>query len=182
MNAGIEKPARIQIALSTIVPFIVGLFATRLTLVIGEQYGTDTLPVVLVAWCVVLIIAAWWLNRVAFRSTKMLSPFLITVLAILTVWLWQRLAFKMLVPHSNLTYGYFLTPEGTKARFWVLTCPFWIGSVCLVSSFVTALVLAWRAGFRGLLTCMIPWWITAFLIFALPSVYLDGQGNATIFI
>jgi hypothetical protein len=29
---------------------------------------------------------------------------------------------------------------------------------------------------------MIPWWLTAILIFALPSMYLDAQGNASVFI
>jgi hypothetical protein len=29
---------------------------------------------------------------------------------------------------------------------------------------------------------MVPWWLAAVLIFSLPSMYLDGQGNASIFI
>jgi hypothetical protein len=113
-----RKASTTQIALSTILPFVVGLCATRVTLVIGEQYGSDTWPFVLVGWCLVLGVSAAWLNRVVFRRTNTLLPFLVAVVAILLVWLWQRRAFTLLVPHSSLTYGYFLTPEGAKARFW----------------------------------------------------------------
>src|SRR5258708_28870968 len=109
-----EKPATTQIALSTILPFVVGLCATRVTLVIGERYGRDTWPFVLVGWCMALGVSATWLNRVVFRRTNTLLPFLAAVVAILLVWLWQRQAFTMLVPHSGLTYGYFLTSEGAK--------------------------------------------------------------------
>src|SRR6266478_510891 len=178
-----EKPATtIEIALATIVPFVLGLFATRVTMVIGEQHGWDTMPFVLVGWCVALGLSAAWLNRAVFRRTKTLLPFLAAVMVILLVWLWQRLAFTMLVPRSSLTYGYFLTPEGAKAGFWALTCPFRVGLTCLSICFVAALVSAWQAGFRSLLACVIPWWLTAFLIFSLPSMYLDAQGNASIFI
>jgi hypothetical protein len=177
-----EKPATMQVALSTIVPFVVGLCATRVTMVIGERYGRDTLPFVLVAWCVALFVSAAWLNQVVFRSTKTLVPFLAAIVAILLIWVWQRQAFKMLVPRSGLTYGYFLTPDGAEAGFWVLTCPFWVGLTCLSVCFIAALVSAWRAGFRSLLACIITWWLTAFLIFSLPSMYLDAQGNASVFI
>ncbi len=182
MKAVPEKPATMQVALSTILPFVVGLCATQVTLVIGERYGRDTWPFVLVGWCVALGLSAAWLNRVVFRRTNTLLPFLAAVVAILLVWLWQRRAFTMLVPHSGLTYGYFLTPEGAKARFWTLTCPFRVGLACLSICFIAALVSAWRAGFRSLLACIIPWWLTAFLIFSLPSMYLDAQGNASVFI
>jgi hypothetical protein len=47
---------------------------------------------------------------------------------------------------------------------------------------IVALGLWWRASARGFLACMVPWWLSAFVIFALPSLYLDGQGNASIFI
>jgi len=177
-----EKPPALQVALSTIVPFVVGLCATRVTLVLGERYGMDALPFVLVGWCVVMGLSALWLNHVVFRSTRMLYPFMAAIVAILFTWLWQRWAFTKLVPRSGFTYGYFLTLAGAKARFWALTCPFWVGLACLSICLVIALVLSWRAGRRGLLACVIPWWLTAFLIFVLPSMYLDAQGNASIFI
>ena len=182
MTAAPEKPATMQIALSTIVPFVVGLCATRVTMVIGERYGRDTLPFLLVGWCVVLFVSAAWLNQVVFRHRKTLLPFLAAIIVILLIWLWQRQAFTMLVPSSGLTYGYFLTPDGAGARFWVLNCPFWVGLTCLSVCFIAALVSGWRAGSRRSLACMIPWWLTALLIFALPSMYLDAQGNASIFI
>jgi hypothetical protein len=177
-----EKPATMQIALSSVAPFILGLCATRVTMVIGVRYGWYTMPFVLVGWCVALGGSAIWLNRVVFGHTKTLLPFLAAVIAILLVWMWQRQAFTMLVPHSGLTYGYFLTPEGAKARFWALTCPFRVGLTCLSACFVATLVSVWRGGFRSLLACIIPWWLTAFLIFSLPSIYLDAQGNASVFV
>jgi hypothetical protein len=182
MSAVPDKPARIQVALSTILPFVLGLCATWGTMAIGEVFGWGTLPFVLVGWCVTLFLSATWLNRVVFRQTKTLIPFLAAVVTILLTWLWQKHAFTMFVPSSGLTYGYFLTSDGAKASFWVLTCPFRVGSTCLSACFVAALVSGWRAGARRTLACMIPWWLTAFLIFALPSIYLDGQGNASIFI
>jgi hypothetical protein len=182
MKSNPEKPATLQVAVSTIFPFVVGLCATPVTLFIGERYGSDTWSYVLVGWCVVLAVSAAWLNRIVFRGTKTLLPFLAAVVAILLIWLWQRQAFIVLVPHSGLTYGYFLTSQGAKARFWTLTCPFRVGLTCLFICFIAAVVSAWRAGFRSLLACIIPWWLTAFLIFSLPSMYLDAQGNASVFI
>lgn len=177
-----EKPETVQVALSTILPFVVGLCATRVTMVIGERYGVDTLPFVLVGWCVTLFVSAAWLNHAVFRRTRTILPFLAAIVAILLAWFWQRQAFTALVPHSGLTYGYFLTPDGAKARFWVLTFPFRVGLACLSLCFIAALVSGWRAGARRTLACVVPWWVTAFLIFALPSMYLDAQGNASVFI
>jgi len=177
-----EKPTTAEIILSTIMPFIMGLCATSVTMVIGEKYGQGTTPIVLVGWCVALGISAIWLNRAVFRRTRMLVPFLAAIGVILLVWLWQKQAFAMFVPRSGLTYGYFLTPDGANAKFWTLTCPLRIGLTSLFICFIAALVSSWRAGFRFLSACMIPWWLTAFLIFSLPSMYLDAQGNASIFI
>lgn len=182
MRAVTKKPASMQVALATIVPLIVGVFATWGTMVIGDIYGMGAVPFVLVGWCVVLFASAAWLNRVLFQRAKTFLLFLAAIVAILLIWLWQRQAFTMLVPHSGLTYGYFLKPDGAQARFWVLTCPFWVGFTCLSVCFIAALVSAWRAGGRLSLACMIPWWFAAFLIFALPSMYLDVQGNASVFI
>jgi hypothetical protein len=81
-----EKPATMNIALSAIVPLILGLGAMRVTMVIGEQYGWDTIPFVLVGWCATLAISATWLNRAVFNQTKTLLPFLAATVAILFVW------------------------------------------------------------------------------------------------
>jgi hypothetical protein len=182
MNPETKKPGSKHVVLATIVPLVLGLWATQVTIHAGERYGWDTIPFVLVGWCALLSISAVYLNRVVFDPTKTLFPFFAAVVVIVLVWCWQRLAFTTLVPRSGLTYGYFLEPNGARAGFWVLTCPLRVGLVCLTLCLATSLVLAWRAGFRGLLACMIPWWLTAFLIFLLPSMYFDAQGNASVFI
>jgi hypothetical protein len=157
-------------------------YAGQGTLIIGEQYGMGTVPCVLVAWCVLLLGSAAWLNQVLFHRSKTFLPFLAAIVAILLIWFWQRQAFTIFVPPSGLTYGYFLKPDGAKARFWVLDCPLWVGLACLAICCISALVSGWRTGARRSLACMIPWWLAAFLIFALPSMYLDAQGNASVFI
>jgi hypothetical protein len=182
MTADTKKPASIHIAIATIAPLIVGVFATRATLLIGERYGMDATPLVLVGWCAVLLASAAWLNRALFQALRTLLPFVAAIIAILLIWLWQRLAFTRLVPRSGLPYGYFLKPENTSARFWVFSCPLWVGLTCLSICFIAALISGWRAGGRYSLAAIIPWWLTTFLIFALPSMYLDAQGNASVFI
>jgi predicted Na+-dependent transporter len=122
MEPKVESRETMHVVLSTIVPFILGLCATQITMAFGERHGTDTLPFVLVGWCVALGASAAWLNWAVFRDTKMLLTFFAAIVAILLVWLWQWLAFRMLVPGLGLKYGYFLRPEGAKAGFWVLTC------------------------------------------------------------
>jgi len=171
-----------RVALATIVPLVVGVFATSGTMIIGERYGMDAVPFVLVGWCVVLFASAAWLNQILFCGLKTFLPFVAAIVTILSIWLWQRRAFTTLIPRSGLTYGYFLTPGEAGARFWVLTCPFCVGLACLSVCFVAALVSGWRAGGRRSLACMIPWWLAAFLVFALPSMYLDAVGNASVFI
>jgi hypothetical protein len=182
MTTNTNKPAAIQIAVATILPLIVGIFATRATLLFGERYGMDAVPLVLVGWCAVLLASAAWLNRLLFHAVRTFGPFVFGIVAVLVVWLWQRLAFTRLVPRSGLVYGFFLRPEGTVARFWVLTCPFWVGLTCLSICFIGALISGWRAGGRYSLTAIIPWWVATLLIFALPSMYLHAQGNAAVFI
>lgn len=178
----LQRPAAWQIALPTIAPLVFAVYVTQSTLIIGEQYGKGTLPFVLVGWCAVLLGSAAWLNQVLFHRVRTFLPFLAAIGVIFLIWLWQKQAFHVFVPQGDLTYGYFLKPDGAKARFWVLVCPFWVGLACLSVCCIAALVSGWRAGARRLLACMVPWWLAAFVIYALPSMYLDGQGNATIFI
>ncbi len=181
-RAVLRKTAALQIALPTIFPLVFAALATPGTLVFEERYGMDSVPFVLVGWCVVLLGSAGWLNQVLFHRARTFLSFLAAIVAILSVWFWQRQAFTMLVPSSGLTYGYFLKPDGAKARFWVLDCPLWVGFACLAICCISALVSGWRTGARRSLVCMIPWWLAAFLVFALPSMYLDAQGNASVFI
>jgi len=171
-----------QVAISTIVPLLVAIFAFPGTLIIGERYGSDTMPVALIGLLVALVASAVWLNRLLYRRASTVFPSLVAVATVLLVWVWQRQAFIALVPYKPLTYGYFLLPEGARAQFWVLVCPFWVGVVCLALCFIAGLVTGWLIGARRSLLCIIPWWITAFLVFALPSLDLWAQGNAAIFI
>ncbi len=177
-----QEPSVRSVALPTVAPLFVAVFAASVTLVIGEKYGMGAVPFILVGWCLVLLGSAAWLNQALFSRVTSFLPFLAAVGIILSIWLWQRHAFNVLVPRAQLTYGYFLQPEGANARFWVLSCPFWVGFVCLSVCCLVAVVLGWRAGVRRQLACMIPWWLATFIVFALPSMYLDGQGNASIFI
>jgi hypothetical protein len=177
-----RKTPVLQIVLPSLTPLFIAAFATEGTLMIGDRYGMDAVPFVLVGWCIVLLVFAAWLSRVLFRRTKTFFPFMAAIAAILLNWLWQKEAFRVLVPGARLTYGYFLKPEGAIARHWVLTYPLWMGLACLSACFVAALVSGWVAGARFSLVCLLPWWLAAFLVFALPSMYLDAQGNASVFI
>jgi hypothetical protein len=181
-RAAVKRTPALEITLSTVAPLIVALFGTEITMILGDKYGHGALPFVLVGWCLVLLGFAAWLNHVLLDRVRTFLPFLSAIVTILLIWFWQRQAFTMLIPKEGLTYGYFLTPEGAHARFWVLVCPFWVGLACLSVCCIVALVLWWRESARGLLACMIPWWLAALVVFALPSIYLDGQGNASIFI
>jgi hypothetical protein len=116
------------------------MYAGQSTMLIDEHYGDGAAPFALVGWCVVLLGSAAWLNHVLFRRLTSILPFLAAIFTTLSIWVWQKLSFTALIPNGELKYGYFLNPEGAKARFATL------------------------------------------LVFALPSMYLDGQGNASIVI
>src|SRR6266849_8838377 len=104
-RAVLKKPRALQVALPTIAPLVVAVFATEVTMVIGDQYGQGAVPFVLVGWCVVLLGFAAWLNHVLFDRVRAVLPFLAAVVTILLIWFWQRQAFTMLVPKAGLTYG-----------------------------------------------------------------------------
>jgi hypothetical protein len=70
-------------------------------MLLSQQYGMDSMPFVLVGWCAALVASAAWLNHVVFRRKKTLVPFLAAIATILLIWLWQRYAFAMFVPHSG---------------------------------------------------------------------------------
>lgn len=171
-----------HVVLATIAPMLVAVYAANTVLAVDEHYGLGAVAFVLFGWCVVLLASAFWLNRILFNCRRSFLPLLAALCVIPLIWLWQRLAFNAFIPHAQLTYGYFLHPEGAKARFWVLSCPLWVGLTCLAICFVATLILGWRAGARYSLACLLPWWIATLFVFMLPSVYLDGQGNASIFI
>jgi hypothetical protein len=175
-----RKPSALQLALATIAPLLFW-FAPLLTMLFGDRYGWRLLPFLLVGWCVILLGSAVWLNHALFPCRKTLFPFLAIIMAILSIWSWQRQAFNALVPSGQLTWGFFLKPEGAHAHRWVLTCPFWTGVFCFIAFGIVASILGWRKGARWSLACMIPWWLAAFLIFSLLSMELDAQGNGSMF-
>jgi len=172
----------LQVALATFFPVIIGFFAMRATMVVGGIFGVNMALFVLVGCCAVLLASASWLNQVLFVGAKTILPFRAAIVATLTIWVWQKLAIISLVPRSGLAYGFFLKPEGAKAQFWSLTCPFWVGFTCLSVCWIAALFIGWRGGARLSLACIVPWWLVTLVVFALPSMYLDAQGNASLFI
>ena len=180
-----KRPTVLHVAVPTIIPFFVAFYCIQGTMLFGDRYGFDAVPRLLVGWCVVLFVSGAWLNRVLFRRAKIHLPVVATVVAIvaiLSIGLWQRLAYRSLLPATGLRYGYFLTPEGGHAHLWVLTFPFWVGAAFLAVSCAAALISGWRAGLRLSLLCLIPWWLSAMAVFSLPSMFLDIQGNASIVI
>jgi hypothetical protein len=159
----------------------VAIFAIPGTLIVHDQYDLDA-TYILVGWWVVLLGLAVWLNQALFHRVITLLPFIAATVMVPSIWFWQKKALGLFAPSSGLTYGYFLTPSGAHARFWILTCPFWTGIACLSICGIISAYLGWRTGARRSLACMIPWWVATFVIFALPSLYLVAQGNASVFI
>jgi hypothetical protein len=167
-----------EVAVPTTVPVIVMLYSFSVTLALNGKEEA----IWLAASCVLLLGAAAWLNRALFVRLRTFVPFATAVGVVVLVWLWQKQAFARLVPPGGLPYGYFLTTQGAHARFWVLTGPYYVGVGSLVLCWLVALVWWWRIGARLSLLCMLPWWLAVFVGFLLPSMYLDWQGNASIFI
>ena len=184
-QSGQKRLTALHVAVPTMIPLLVSFYCIQRTMLFGEHYGFNAVPRLLVGWCVVLFVSGAWLNYALFRRLKIHTPFGATVaaiVAILSIWGWQRLAYKSLLPPRGLWYGFFLTPEGVHAHRWILTYPFWVGTTCLAVCCVASLVTGWRMGLRLSLLCLIPWWLSALAIFSLPSMFLDAQGNASIFI
>lgn len=182
MRTVAKNPAPMQVAIATLVPLIVWVFAAWAMWVIGDRSGVDMVPLFLVGLCAALFASAAWLNHVLFRGIRTLLPFTAAIVIILAIWLWQRQEFISHVPGRELPYGYFLRPAGAAAGFWVLTCPFWVGLTCLSVCCIASLISGWRAGARRSLACIVPWWLSAFLAFAAPSMNLAAQGKALVFI
>lgn len=176
-----SAPANWQVAVPTVIPIVLVIY---LVPVLGQlaEHHRKAIPIALVAACSLLVGTAVWLNHVLLRRLVGVLPFLAAAVGVLLVWWWQWEAYSRFVPAAGLPYGYFLKPDGAQARLWVLVRPFTVGTVSMLLCCVSALVYWWRSGLRLLLLCMIPWWFVTFVVFALPSFYLDGQGNASLFI
>ena len=170
---------RVAAATSPFVVLLVLPFGMRVALTGGSALLNAS---VLVGICsILLLLSAIWLSRTFFdRRTQWTSVG--AVVLIYAGWLWQRIAYLRLIPDRFLKYGYFLTAPGKSARFFVLELPFETIASLMVIGYVTACVFAWRSGARWSLISLTVWWLTALLIFGMPSLDLYLQGDAAIFI
>jgi hypothetical protein len=107
---------------------------------------------------------------------------LATVFGVCVAWVWQRVFYTHLMPPGPLTYGYFLTQAGASARLLILTGPTYVVGTVSAVLCGAAVALAWRAGARWSILWLIAWWLAACATFMLPSAYLSGQGEASVFI
>lgn len=170
---------RVAAATSPFVVLLILLFGMRVALAGASALLNAS---ALVGICsILLLLSAIWLSRMFFdRRTRLTSVG--AILLIYAGWLWQRIAYLRLIPNRFLKYGYFLTAPGKSARFVVLELPFETIACLMVIGYVAACVFAWRAGARWSLISLTAWWLTALLIFGLPSLDLYLQGDAAIFI
>lgn len=106
----------------------------------------------------------------------------ISCAVIVIIWVWQRLAYLIWVPNRFLTYGYFLTPSGERARVLVLQWPEAIGLILLAGSALVALYFCVRLRAHIFILPAMGWWAGTTALFWLPSFYLSAQGEATVFI
>ena len=147
--------------------------------------GTSTLlwPCVVLGVTICLQAAGGsWLGRAWALPVAFNRALWATVLLTVLGWTWQRAAFLMYVPGRELRYRYFLTPEGARAGLLVLRVPFWTVTASFFGALVVATVGTWRSRRRLLIGSLVVWWITAFLVFSMSSLYLWGQGDAGIII
>ncbi|HSP16761.1 MAG TPA: hypothetical protein VLV78_18585 [Thermoanaerobaculia bacterium] len=131
----------------------------------------------------VLLASAIALYRSLVRSRLFVVAAVGALATVLVVWVWQRIAFNVLIPNHFLEYGYFLKgAEGSRARFLFLELPFTTGSVILLLQLVAAVVGWWRLGARWLCLVLPLWWAALFALFSLPYVAWSIQGDASVFI
>jgi len=176
MEQAQAKTIEWQAGVATGLPVLVMVYAPVLASM------THAVCVVLIAACVLLFVIGAWLSHALFGTTRTFVPFGTAVIVVLLTWLWQWLAYAALVPSSGLPNGYSLTPQGSHAKLWVLTAPYWTGVASLGLCCSIAVLAWWRKGARRSLFRMVPWWIAVFVMFSAPSVFvsLDFQGNAYI--
>lgn len=110
------------------------------------------------------------------------SVWKLPVLLILFFWAWQVIAYRAMVPRSGLAYGWFKTPGGHAAGVWVLDIPiFALLSTMAIDATVGSFQI-WKEGRRFRIAGLWLWCSALSVIFAAPSLFLDFQGNASIFL
>jgi hypothetical protein len=157
-------------------------------LVLGLQV-VMTQPNVLGSACVLLAVAivalaasAQWMCREMFLPRAMRRLGAAALVAVVVGWLWERVAFVLLVPGRQLLYGYFVTAPGHAARVCVMVAPFFTVGAALAVTLCAAVAVGWRRDARWSVPSITIWWLTLFYAFALPTAYLWAQGDAGIFI
>ena len=158
------------------------------TLVVGMRWAVSGSPIVrdavaaLGITILALALSALWLGRAVFFIRRVRVAFAVAILLVLGVWAWQRAAYLFFIPDRFLQYGYFQSPQGRLAGLLILKIPFWTVTVGLLASLTFAARVAWSDGRRWSLISMVAWWFVLFVVFGITALYLDGQGNASIFI
>jgi hypothetical protein len=173
------RPIRILAALSPIAGLVFLYAALQLAL------ATSSLSWACLAIGVAFVVlagAGTWLSRAWMLPLTIRRAMWITLLLVLVIWAWQRVAFVTLVPGRLLTYGFFLTPEGRHPRLMILEGPLWIGGISSVVAVMISCFASWKSGHRVLPISLATWWLAVYLTLATPSLYLWAQGDAGIFI
>jgi len=143
-------------------------------------YGVEKSSAILFGCSVGLLFAAYAISRLLF-SGRIAAPFYAGIVVVWIGWAWQRFEYVRFIPNHLLQYGYFASPAGKSARFRVLELPFTSILVLLAALFCIHIVVGWRRVRWPSLVLML-WWPVAALVFSLPSLYLELQGDAAIFI
>ena len=167
-----------QVAVPTLMPLMVA-YAGVLALF---RVPPDWDRLVLALLCFMLIANVVWLTRALFGRVTGTAPFLTGLACVVAIWAWQWQAFNAFIPSGGLEYGYFLQPKGATAHLWILQVPFWSGTILIVLNCSWSIVSWRRRGLGVKALYAAPWWLGLFVIFSLPSGYLDAQGNASVFI
>lgn len=131
---------------------------------------------------VALLASAIGLHRFVFRIRGFLVSCVAALVTVCVVWVWQRIAFNLIIPNGFLEYGYSLKADGARARSLFLELPFTTGSILLLLLLVAGITSAWRSGARWSCGLAPVWWSALYCLFSLPYIAWSIQGDASVFI
>jgi hypothetical protein len=174
-----EEAIRVAAALSRLGVLVVLWSGTSNSLM---AHSMTAVRVVIGVCSILLLMAGSWIVRVSGMPRVVVAAMWGTAAVTCVGWAWQRVAYVMFIPDGFLTYGYFLTPPGSAARVYMMSGPVELGGLLFATAFGVAARRALKAKTRWWVVTLLLWWLVAFAVFALPSVYLWGQGDAGIFI
>ena len=162
---------------------VVAVFAVGMRIVMEiRQPAFQATSVVLTLCLIALWASALLISAQLVFYERAHWTFAAGTIAVMLGWTWQRIAFLRFVPHQTLGYGFFLTPEGARPRFFLIEVPEVAVTIALVLGALISCGLAWREGARWSLVSAVAWWLVAYLLFSFPSEYLRWQGDAAVFI